>query len=62
MHSLLLGFALGVFVTLQLGPMSLLLIRSTQRGGWIVGDAIGAGIATIAQPLPVGRSASARWR
>jgi putative LysE/RhtB family amino acid efflux pump len=47
MHSGLLGFALGFFVALQLGPMSLLLMRSTLRGGWMVGAAVGAGIATI---------------
>jgi putative LysE/RhtB family amino acid efflux pump len=41
------GFGLGFFVALQLGPMSLFLIRSTLRGGWRVGIAIGAGIATV---------------
>jgi putative LysE/RhtB family amino acid efflux pump len=46
MHSALAGFGLGFFVTLQLGPMSLFLIR-TLRGGWTVGLAIGAGIATV---------------
>lgn len=47
MHSLALGFGLGFFVALQLGPMSLFLIRSTLRAGWIVGIAIGAGIALV---------------
>ena len=47
MHSLLVGFGLGFLVALQLGPMSLLLIRSTLRGGWGVGLAIGAGIAVV---------------
>ena len=47
MHSLLVGFGLGFLVALQLGPMSLLLIRSTLRGGWAVGLAIGAGIAVV---------------
>jgi threonine/homoserine/homoserine lactone efflux protein len=37
MHSGPLGFALGFFVALQLGPMSLLLIRSALRGGWMAG-------------------------
>src|SRR3954449_11010971 len=46
-HSLLVGFGLGFFVALQLGPMSLFLIRSTLRGGWKVGLAIGAGIALV---------------
>ena len=47
MHALLVGFGLGFFVALQLGPMSLFLIRSTLRGGWKVGLAIGAGIALV---------------
>ena len=41
------GFGLGFFVALQLGPMSLFLIRSTLRRGWAVGLAIGAGVAVI---------------
>jgi putative LysE/RhtB family amino acid efflux pump len=41
------GFGLGFFVALQLGPMSLFLIRSTLRGGVRIGLAIGAGIALI---------------
>src|SRR4029453_7739559 len=47
MHSLVLGFGLGFFVALQLGPMSLFLVRSTLRVGWHVGLAIGAGIAGV---------------
>ena len=47
MHSALVGFGLGFFVALQLGPMSLFLIRSTLREGWPVGLAIGGGIATV---------------
>jgi putative LysE/RhtB family amino acid efflux pump len=47
MHSGFVGFGLGFFVALQLGPMSLLLIRCTLRGGWAVGAAIGAGIALV---------------
>jgi putative LysE/RhtB family amino acid efflux pump len=47
MHSAAIGFGLGFFVALQLGPMSLFLIRSTLRSGWRVGIAIGAGIAVI---------------
>jgi len=46
-HSALVGFGLGFFVALQLGPMSLLLIRSTLRSGLRVGLAIGAGIAVV---------------
>jgi putative LysE/RhtB family amino acid efflux pump len=41
------GFGLGFFVALQLGPMSLFLIRSTLRAGVRVGLAIGAGIALV---------------
>ncbi len=47
MHSALAGFGLGFLVVLQLGPMSLFLIRSTLRGGWGVGLAIGGGIAVV---------------
>ncbi len=47
MHSLVVGFGLGFFVALQLGPMSLFLVRSTLRVGWAAGLAIGAGIATV---------------
>ena len=47
MHSAVIGFGLGFFVALQLGPMSLFLIRSTLRSGWKVGLSIGAGIAVI---------------
>ena len=47
MHTVFLGFGLGFLVALQLGPMSLFLIRSTLRRGWAVGLAIGAGIAVI---------------
>jgi putative LysE/RhtB family amino acid efflux pump len=43
----LIGFGLGFLVALQLGPMSLLLIRSTLRDGVRVGLAIGAGVAVI---------------
>jgi putative LysE/RhtB family amino acid efflux pump len=47
MSTAIIGFGLGFFVALQLGPMSLFLIRSTLRSGWRVGAAIGAGIATV---------------
>ena len=46
-NSVSIGFGLGFFVALQLGPMSLFLIRSTLRGGVRVGLAIGLGIAAI---------------
>jgi len=47
MHPLTVGFGLGFLVALQLGPMSLFLVRSTLRGGWAVGLSIGAGIALV---------------
>lgn len=47
MHALTIGFGLGFLVAMQLGPMSLFLIRSTLRGGWTVGLSIGAGIAVV---------------
>ena len=47
MHSAAVGFGLGFFVALQVGPMSMFLVRSTLRRGWRVGVAIGAGIAII---------------
>jgi putative LysE/RhtB family amino acid efflux pump len=47
MRDAVIGFGLGFFVALQLGPMSLFLIRSTLRGGLRTGLAIGAGIAVI---------------
>jgi len=45
--ALLIGFGLGASVAAQLGPMSLLAIRSTLRNGLAVGFAIGAGVAVI---------------
>ncbi len=47
MHSLLVGVGLGFFVALQLGPMSLFLIRTTLRAGWPAGLAVGGGIALV---------------
>src|SRR3954452_7152369 len=47
MHSVFVGFGLGFLVALQLGPMSLFLMRSTLRGGVVVGLAIGGGIALV---------------
>jgi putative LysE/RhtB family amino acid efflux pump len=45
--ALLIGFGLGASVAAQLGPLSLLLIRSTLRSGVAIGLAIGAGVAVI---------------
>ena len=47
MHALTIGFGLGFLVALQLGPMSLFLVRSTLRAGLAVGLAIGGGIALV---------------
>ena len=47
MHALTIGFGLGFLVALQLGPMSLFLVRSTLRAGWAIGLSIGAGIALV---------------
>lgn len=47
MGSVGIGFGLGFFVALQLGPMSLYLVRSTLRGGLPAGLGVGAGIATV---------------
>jgi putative LysE/RhtB family amino acid efflux pump len=47
MTSLVAGFGLGFFVAAQLGPISLLAIRSTLRSGAAVGLAIGGGVAVI---------------
>jgi len=47
MTSLVIGFGLGFFVAAQLGPISLLAIRSTLRSGVAIGLAIAAGVAIV---------------
>ena len=47
MHAFTVGFGLGFFVALQLGPISLYLIRSTLRGGLAVGLAIACAVAVV---------------
>jgi putative LysE/RhtB family amino acid efflux pump len=47
MNSIVIGFGRGFLVALQLGPISLLLIRSTLRSGVATGLAIGAGVAIV---------------
>ena len=47
MTPLLVGFGAGFLVSMQLGPLSLFLIRSTLRGTLATGLAIGAGIAVV---------------
>jgi putative LysE/RhtB family amino acid efflux pump len=59
MHALLVGFGFGFLVAMQLGPMSLFLVRSTLVGGWTVGLAIGAGIALIDAAYALGGAAGA---
>jgi putative LysE/RhtB family amino acid efflux pump len=45
--SALVGAGLGFLVAVQLGPMSLFLVRSTLRTGLLTGLGVGAGIAVI---------------
>jgi putative LysE/RhtB family amino acid efflux pump len=47
MSALLVGYGLGFAVALQVGPLSLLAIRSTLRSGLPVGLAIGAAVALV---------------
>ena len=47
MTSLVIGFGLGFLVAAQLGPISLLAIRSTLRSGVAIGLAIAAGVAIV---------------
>ena len=47
MTAMLVGFGLGFLVAAQLGPISLLAIRSTLRNGVFVGLAIAGGVAVI---------------
>jgi putative LysE/RhtB family amino acid efflux pump len=47
MTALLVGYGLGFMVALQVGPISLLAIRSTLRAGVVVGLAIGAAVAIV---------------
>lgn len=47
MGTALTGFGLGFLVALQVGPMSLFLMRCTLRGGWRAGVAVGAAIALV---------------
>src|SRR5688500_14761240 len=47
MTALVVGFGLGFLVAAQLGPISLLAIRSTLRNGVLVGVAIAGAVAVI---------------
>jgi threonine/homoserine/homoserine lactone efflux protein len=46
-HAALTGFGLGFLVALQVGPMTLFLIRCGLRGGWSSAAAVAAGIAVV---------------
>jgi putative LysE/RhtB family amino acid efflux pump len=65
MTALAIGFGLGFFVAAQLGPISLLAIRSTLRSGVAIGLAIAAGIGlgslTCMSLLAGGVSVARRW-
>ena len=47
MHDVLTGFGLGFLVAMQVGPMSLFLIRSGLRGGLSCALAVAGGIAVV---------------
>jgi putative LysE/RhtB family amino acid efflux pump len=47
MHAGLVGLGLGFLVSLQIGPMSLFLIRTTLSAGLMAGAAVAAGIALV---------------
>ena len=47
MSSLLVGFGLGLFVAAQIGPVSLLIVRSVVRGNFRIGFAMGAAVALV---------------
>lgn len=47
MTPLVVGFGLGFAVAAQVGPVTLLTVRSVIRGGFLVGIAMGAGVACI---------------
>jgi putative LysE/RhtB family amino acid efflux pump len=45
--SLLVGFGLGLFVAAQIGPVSLLIVRSVVRGNFRIGLAMAAAVALV---------------
>src|SRR5918911_3628298 len=44
---MLIGFGLGFAVAAQVGPVTLLMVRSVMRGGLAIGLAMAAGVATV---------------
>jgi putative LysE/RhtB family amino acid efflux pump len=47
MSSLVVGFGLGLFVAAQIGPVSLLIVRSVVRGDFWIGMAMSAAVALV---------------
>src|SRR4051795_1608901 len=47
MSSLLVGYGLGLFVAAQIGPISLLIVRSVVRGNFRIGLAMAAAVALV---------------
>src|SRR5919198_1120130 len=47
MSSLLVGYGLGLFVAAQIGPVSLLIVRSVLRGNFMIGVAMAAAVALV---------------
>ena len=47
MSSLLVGYGLGVFVAAQIGPVSLLIVRTVLRGNFRIGLAMAAAVALV---------------
>ena len=47
MSSLLVGYGLGLFVAAQIGPVSLLIVRSAVRGNFRIGFAMAAAVALV---------------
>src|SRR4029453_11714306 len=47
MSSLLVGYGLGLFVAAQIGPVSLLIVRSVLRGNFAIGLAMAAAGALV---------------
>lgn len=47
MSSLVVGFGLGLFVAAQIGPVSLLIVRSVVRGDFVIGMAMSAAVALV---------------
>jgi threonine/homoserine/homoserine lactone efflux protein len=47
MSSLLVGYGLGLFVAAQIGPVSLLIVRSVVRGNFRIGLAMAAAVALV---------------